>query len=79
MKEYVRISTTNNYYDLYERYSLYEIVDKVSTSDSIDGWLTLRDQKEELICIRASSVESIRTIKEQLKQEEKKNVSSMGR
>lgn len=71
MKEYVRISTTNNYYDLYERYSFGEIVDKVSTSYSIDGWLTLLDQKEELICIHASSVESIRTIKEQLKQEEK--------
>lgn len=64
MKECVTILTTNNYYYLYERYSFDEIVDKVSISDSIDGWLTLRDQKEELICIRASSVESIRTIKE---------------
>lgn len=64
MKEHVRILTANNYYNLSERYSLDEIIDKVSISNSIDGWLTLRDQKEELICIHASSVESIRTIKE---------------
>lgn len=72
MKEYVRISTTNNYYDLSERYSFGQIEDKVRmTSHCTDGWLTLLDKKEELICINSSSIESISTVKEQLKQEEK--------
>lgn len=60
MNGYVTILTTNNYYYLSERYSFGEIVNKVSISDSIDGWLTLRDQKEEYICIRSSSIEAIK-------------------
>lgn len=59
MKEHVRILTANNYYNLSERYSLDEIIDKVSISNSIDGWLTLRDLKENPVCIRSSSIEAI--------------------
>lgn len=55
----VTILTTTNYYYLSERYSFDEIIDKVSTSASIDGWLTLLDSKENLICIKSSRIEAI--------------------
>lgn len=61
MNGYVTILTTNNYYYLSEKYSFDEIIDKVSISASIDGWLTLRDSKENLVCIKSSSIEAIIT------------------
>ena len=61
MNEYVTILTTNNYYYLSEKYSFDEIIDKVSISASIDGWLALRDSKENLVCIKSSSIEAIIT------------------
>lgn len=45
MNECVTILTTNNCYYLSEKYSFDEIIDKVSISASIDGWLTLLDSK----------------------------------
>ena len=59
MNGYVTILTTDNYYYLSETYSFDEIVDKVSISDSIDGWLTLLDSKENPICIKSSRIEAI--------------------
>ena len=59
MKECVTILTTTNYYYLSEKYNFDEIIDKVSISASIDGWLTLLDSKENLICIKSSRIEAI--------------------
>lgn len=60
MNECVTILTTNNCYYLSEKYSFDEIIDKVSISASIDGWLTLLDSKENLICIKSSKIEAIK-------------------
>lgn len=60
MNECVTILTTNNCYYLSEKYSFDEIIDKVSISASIDGWLTLLDSKENLICIKSSRIEAIK-------------------
>lgn len=60
MNECVTILTTNNCYYLSEKYSFDEIIDKVSISASINGWLTLLDSKEKLIFIKSSSVEAIK-------------------
>lgn len=49
MKECVTVLTTNNCYYLSEKYSFDEIIDKVSISASIDGWLTFLDSKEKLM------------------------------
>ena len=49
MNECVTILTTNNCYYLSEKYSFDEIIDKVSISASINGWLTLLDSKENLL------------------------------
>lgn len=56
----VTILTTNNCYYLSEKYSFDEIIDKVSISASIDGWLTLLDSKENLICVKSSRIEAIK-------------------
>lgn len=59
----VTVLTTTNYYYLSEKYKFDEIVNKVKKSSSyIDDWITLRDSKENLICIKSSRIESI-TIK----------------
>lgn len=60
MKEYVIILTTTNYYYLSEKYNFDEIVNKVKKSSSyIDDWITLRDSKENLMCIKSSRIEAI--------------------
>lgn len=61
MNECVTILTTNNCYYLSETYSFDEVVSRISTaSRCIDVWVRLIDQKGEYICIRSSSVESIK-------------------
>lgn len=62
MKECVTILTTNNYYYLSEKYSFDDIVKRVKISSSyIDDWVTLRDSKENLVCIKSSNIEAIIT------------------
>lgn len=57
----VTILTTTNYYYLSEKYKFDEIVNKVKKSSYyIDDWITLRDSKENLVCIKSSSIEAIK-------------------
>ena len=63
MKKYVRVITTNGYYNLSERYSLDEIGNRVvDANDHL--MLKLYDAENEPFYIRASKIESILVITE---------------
>lgn len=58
MKKFVRLITTNSYYNLSERYSINEICDRVAdVNDHI--MLKLYDAENEPFYIRASKIEAI--------------------
>lgn len=63
MKKYVRIITTNGYYNLSERYSIDEICNRVVNAND-HNMLKLYDAKNELLYIRVSKIESILVITE---------------
>lgn len=57
----VTILTTNNCYYISEKYSFDDIVKRVKISSSyIDGWMALRDSKENLVRIKTSRIEAIK-------------------
>lgn len=63
MKKYVRLISTNGYYNLSERYSIKEIFNKVIDANDHE-MLELYDINNKQIYIRASMIEAIRVITE---------------